>query len=143
MLVQEGTTSNLGCFQKRCHALIGKKKNTPQDPLAANRLETGYKHRDDCAKYFLVEKSTGVVQWADPPVLSWQRGSEYGILEMKNRNTEFEDRYQGEQYKREAAIHLFLRQVLLCSACQCSCWHLMEQYEVFQQQWYIASSSQL
>lgn len=85
VLVQEGTTSNLGCFQKRCHALIRKKKNTPRDPLAANRLETGYKHRDDCAKYFLVEKSTGVVQWADPPVLSWQRGSEYGILEMKNK----------------------------------------------------------
>lgn len=31
----------------------------------------------------------------------------------------------------------------LCSLCQCSCWHLTEQYEVFQQQWYIASSSQL
>lgn len=23
--------------------------------------------------------------------------------------------------------HLFRRQVRLCSACQCSCWHLMEQ----------------
>lgn len=64
-------------------------------------------------------------------------------LGNEKQNTEFEDRYQGEQYKREGAIHLFLRQVLLCSACQCSCWHLMEQYEVFQQQWYIASSSQL
>lgn len=37
----------------------------------------------------------------------------------------------------------FRRQTRLCSLCQCSCWHLTEQYEVFQQQWYMASSSQL
>lgn len=33
-------------------------------------------------------------------------------------------------------------QTLLCSLCQCSCWHLTLQYDVFQQQWYMASSSQ-
>lgn len=97
---------------------LSENKNTLRDPLAANRLETGYKHREDCAKYLFVEKSfqhvsTGVVRSAYLPVLSKLgaasemvcRVSEYGILEIKNKNTEFEDRYQGNDTRgREGFI---------------------------------------